>query len=75
MKNNSHHGFTLLESILYIGVAALIIVSISIFLASALKSRNKNTLQATVQSEGTQAFQIMTQTIETGATIEVLDSN
>ena len=72
MKNKNNKttaGFTLVELILYVGIASVILLVISLFLATVLESRVKNQTIAEVDQVATQAIQIITQTIRNSDSI------
>jgi len=54
-------GFTLIELILYVGLAAVMILAVSIFLSTMLQSRVRNQTVLEVESQGIQVMQIVTQ--------------
>lgn len=56
-------GFTLVELLLYIGLAATLLLSISVFLSISLQSQAKNQTIAEVEQEGQRVLQLITQTI------------
>lgn len=56
-------GFTLVELLLYIGLAATLLLSISVFLSISLESQAKNQTIAEVEQEGQRVLQLITQTI------------
>ncbi|MBT4277762.1 hypothetical protein HOD96_03410 [Candidatus Falkowbacteria bacterium] len=60
---SNSNAFTLIELILYIGIASILLVTISSFLFILLESRVKNQTIAEVEQQGIQAMQIITQTI------------
>jgi type II secretory pathway component PulJ len=55
-------GFTVLELLLYVGIAGVILLSLSIFLSGLLESRIKNQVIAEVEQQGVQVMQIIAQT-------------
>lgn len=59
---NVRHGFTLIELLLYIAVASVMLLVISIFLSLLLQSRIKNQTMVEVEQQGAQAMQLITQT-------------
>ncbi len=63
------NGFTLIELILYIGLASIILLTTSAFLGTLLESRIKNTTVAEVEGQGVQVMQIMTQTVRNSENI------
>ena len=56
-------GFTLIELVLYIGIASIMLLVTSVFLSTLLESRIKNQTIAEVEQQGIQAMQIITQTL------------
>ncbi|MEW6617313.1 MAG: prepilin-type N-terminal cleavage/methylation domain-containing protein [Patescibacteria group bacterium] len=60
-KNN--RGFTLVELLLYVGLSAVLVVAVSVFLSMLLGSRIKNQAIGEVEQQGLQVMQIITQTI------------
>jgi len=62
-------AFTLIELLLYISIAGVMILSISIFLFTVLQSRVKNQTIAEIEQQGTQVMQIITQTIRNSSSI------
>lgn len=54
-------GFTLIELLLYVGLSSVLLISISVFMASLVESRVKNQTIAEVEQQGLQAMQIITQ--------------
>lgn len=63
IKRFSGAGFTLVELLLYVGLAATLLLSISVFLSISLQSQAKNQTIAEVEQEGQRALQLITQTI------------
>ena len=61
IKNN--RGFTLLELLLYISIAGVILLVVSIFLSALLQSRIKNQTVSEVEQQGAYVMQLITQTI------------
>jgi len=60
--NQKRKGFTLLEILLYAGIAAVILSTASFFFILMLKSRVENQTAAEVEQQGIQMMQIITQT-------------
>lgn len=56
-------GFSLLELLLYVGIAASMLLATSLFLSMLLESRVKNQGVSEVEQQGLQAMQLITQTI------------
>lgn len=63
----------MVELIIYIGIASVIVVGLSVFISMTLRSRVRNAVQAEVETQGSQAFQIMTQVIRNGEDAEVVE--
>lgn len=53
----------MIELLLYIGIAAVVLLAISIFISVLLQGRVKNQTISEVEQQGIQAMQIITQTI------------
>ena len=62
-------GFTLIELLLYVSISAVLLLVISIFLASLLQSRVKNQTIAEVEQQGAAVLQLVTQTIRNADTV------
>ena len=62
-KLQTSKGFTLLELILYVSIAGVILLVVSIFLSTILQSRIKNQTVSEVEQQGAQVMQLITQTI------------
>lgn len=58
----SDAGFTLVELLLYVGISAILLLVISVFLSSLLQSRIKNQTIAEVEQQGAQVMQLIAQT-------------
>ena len=56
-------GFTLIELILYVGLAAVMILAVSIFLSTMLQSRVRNQTVLEVESQGIQVMQRILQVV------------
>jgi Tfp pilus assembly protein PilW len=69
---NCDRGMTLVEIMLYVGVAALVIVGGALFLSSSLESRAKNDITVEVDTQGTQTMEFMTQIIRNAEDAEVI---
>ena len=67
IKNNQ--GFSLLELLLYIGLASTILLVISGFFVVTLQSRVKNQTIAEVEQQGARVMQIITQKIHNATTL------
>jgi prepilin-type N-terminal cleavage/methylation domain-containing protein len=57
------NGFTLIELLLYVSIAGIILLSLSVFLASTMYSRVKNQTIAEVEQQGIQVMELISQTI------------
>lgn len=68
-KRVSSRGFTLVELLLYVSVAAVMLLGLSIMLAAVLGARVKHNVVAEVDGQGTQAMQIIAQTIRNAEAI------
>jgi Tfp pilus assembly protein PilW len=62
-------GFTLVELLLYLGLAAAMLLAVSVFLSVIMQSRIKNQTVAEVEQQGWQIMQLMTQTIRNSEAI------
>lgn len=62
-------GFSLVEILLSIGIAALILVSLSFALSQVLESRVKQQVIAEVEQQGVQVIQLITQSIRNANSI------
>jgi len=62
-------GFTLIEFIIYIGLAGSLLTVISVLLFYMLRENAKNQVIANVEQEGNQAMQIITQTIRNAQSV------
>jgi len=62
IPNSYPKGVTLIEILLYISLAAVILLSVTMFLSVLLQSRVKNQTIAEVEQQGAQVLQIFTQT-------------
>lgn len=61
-KLKAKNGVTLIEILLYISLAAVILLSVTMFLSVLLQSRVKNQTIAEVEQQGAQVLQIFSQT-------------
>lgn len=68
-QKNNQKGNTLIELLLYIGLAALLLAGISSFFYLILRSRVKSQTVAEVEQQGAQIMQIVTQTIRNAENI------
>lgn len=62
-------GFTLIELLLYLSLSAIMILIVSVFLATLLQSRIKNQAIAEVDQQGIQVMQLISQTIRNAENI------
>ena len=62
-------GFTLVELLLYIGIAAVILLVSSLFLTTFLEARVKNQTISEVEQQGLLAIKAMTQSIRNAESI------
>lgn len=62
-------GFTLIEIILYIGIAGIIIISVSVLWSIYMQSRVKNQTMAEVEQQALHLMQIITQTARNAESI------
>lgn len=69
-KKNST-GFTLIELMLYVGLASILLMSTSLFLSVLLTSRVKNQTIAEVEGQGIQVMQIITQTLRNADSVNL----
>lgn len=56
-------GFTLIELLLYVGLSAMVLLSLSIFISTLLQSRVKNQAILEVEGQGRQVMEIIVQEI------------
>lgn len=66
-------GFTLLELLLYIGIASAILLSSSLFLFVLLESRVKHQTIAEVEQQGAQVMHVITQAVRNAESVDGLD--
>jgi type II secretory pathway pseudopilin PulG len=66
---DSRQGFTLIELLLYVSIVGMMILSVSALLPLLMQSRVKNQTISEVAQQGTQAMQIITQTIRNSTVI------
>jgi prepilin-type N-terminal cleavage/methylation domain-containing protein len=59
----SQKGFTLIELLLYVAIASVMLLVISVFLSNLLHSRIKNQTIAEVEQQGLQIMQLITQSV------------
>ncbi len=65
------NGFTLLESMLYIAIAAVVVMASTFFYQILLESRIKNQTIAEVEQQGAKVLRLMTQTIRNASAINL----
>lgn len=65
----AHRGFTLIELLLYVSLSGIILLSVSIFMASLLEARVKNQTIATVEQEGAQVMEVINQAVRNATAI------
>ena len=70
IKKSSRKGFSLLETLLYVAVSSVILLSVSLFLTVLLSSRIKNQAISDVNQQGLQIMQLVTQTIRNSKTVD-----
>ncbi|HEX8762981.1 MAG TPA: type II secretion system protein [Candidatus Saccharimonadales bacterium] len=66
-SSQSQRGFTLIELLLYVSIVGTLLISVSLFFATAADSRIKNQSVSEVNQQGNAAMELITQTIR-GAT-------
>ncbi|MEI8103722.1 MAG: prepilin-type N-terminal cleavage/methylation domain-containing protein [Candidatus Moraniibacteriota bacterium] len=67
--HNKKSGFTILELLLYVSIASIMFVAITVFIATLLESRVKNQTIAEVEQQGLFAAQMMTRIIRNADTL------
>ncbi|MFA5125034.1 MAG: prepilin-type N-terminal cleavage/methylation domain-containing protein [Patescibacteria group bacterium] len=67
----NRQGFTLIELLLYLAIASVILLSVSVFLSLILQSRVKNQTIAEVEQQGLEAMHAITQTIRNSSSVTV----
>ncbi|MDO8482875.1 MAG: prepilin-type N-terminal cleavage/methylation domain-containing protein [bacterium] len=65
----TNKGFTLVELLLYISLSGIILLSVSLFMASLLEARVKNQTIAAVEQEGAQVMEIINQALRNATAI------
>jgi len=63
MNLTRKNGFTLIEMLLYVGISAFLLISLSLFLSNNLNSRVKNQSILEVENQGRQIMYVITQEI------------
>lgn len=61
MSNVNQKGFTLIEALLYLGLAAIMLFVVALFFQTVLSSRIKNQAIAEVEQHGLQVMHVITQ--------------
>lgn len=69
MTRLKEKGFTLIELILYVGIAAVVLLGVSIFTLEMLQTREKQRTIAEVEEAGLAAMSTITQTIRNAEAI------
>lgn len=69
MKLQTRKGFTLIELLLYVGIAGVVVLSVSVLLSLVLSTRVKSQAIAEVEHQGTQVLQIFGQTIRNSGSL------
>lgn len=69
IKYDNRTGFTLLELLLYVAMAAVLLLATSMILLLLLRARVQHTVSAEVDQQGMQVMQLVTQTIRNAAAI------
>lgn len=67
---NNRNGYTLIELMLYIGLAALILSTTAMFLNMVVSNKVKTQTVLEVEQQGSQAMQIITDTIQSADGID-----
>jgi len=65
----SRRGFTLIELILYVALAAAMILSVSVFLSAMLQSRVRNQTVSEVEGQGIQVMQRILQAVRSSEAV------
>ena len=68
-KNITIAGFTLMELLLYVGIASVMLFISSLLLSTLLKSRVKNQTISEVEQQGLQVMQMITRTMRNSETL------
>lgn len=63
MRREPRQGFTLIELLLYVAIASMILLAVTLFLPTLLDARVKNQTIAEVEQQGLQVMQRITQTL------------
>lgn len=64
-------GFTLLESMLYIAIAAVVVMASTVFYQILLESRIKNQTIAEVEQQGARVMRVMSQAVRSASAINL----
>ncbi len=78
MNNEKTNGFTLLESLLYISLLAIVIFFVSSFFTIMIQSKAKNKVISEVEYQGARVIQIISQIVKNSSEInypEIGNSN
>ena len=67
----ARNGFTLLESMLYIAIAAVVVMASTFFFFFLLESRIKNQTISEVEQQGAKVMRLMTQTLRNASAINL----
>jgi len=68
-NNKREQGFSLIELILYVGLAAVMILAVSVFLSAILQSKVRSQTVSEVEGQGVQVMQRILQTIRNSEAI------
>ena len=68
-KYITKRAFTLVELMLYVSIAAIILLAISIFFGTILDSKNKNKVVTEVDQQGVRVMNLITQTMRNATAI------
>lgn len=69
MKLQTRKGFTLIELLLYVGIAGVVVLSVSVLLSLVLSTRVKSQTIAEVEQQGLLVMQIFGQTTRNASSI------
>lgn len=68
-RHTSQNGFSLIETLLYVALAAIVLFVLASFIITTLEARVKTQTIATVDQEGNQAMNIILQTVRNATVI------
>lgn len=71
MTKNNSQGFTLIELVIYLAIAAFLLLAINSFLKVALETRAKNQTIAEIENQGQAIMSLITQTVRNASSITV----